>query len=188
MCLRGEGKLPLSRVWSWSYETLTGMISRVETRRRACATRSYQTALRQRQHSLHSSQSCSLHQRILEIGKDGGFWAIEFAEHQYWWRWQSIVRSAHGSFLTVAGAMLTIASGNNANSNQPATQPQSSGGLFGASQQQQPQQQPQPQQQQQQQPQSASLFGAQPSQPQSGSLFGGNSQQNQAPAQSGGLL
>ncbi|KAF1846757.1 uncharacterized protein K460DRAFT_356389 [Cucurbitaria berberidis CBS 394.84] len=73
--------------------------------------------------------------------------------------------------------------GNNASQGQQTTtQPQSSGGLFGSTQQPQ-------------QPQSGSLFGAQaqPTQPQSGGLFGGalgGNTQNQAQntTQSGGLL
>jgi hypothetical protein len=139
----------------------------------------------------NDNTACIPHQPLAvgdrKIGQepDGGLWAVKLVEHQYGrWRRQSVVRIASTS---QPRSMLTMASGNNANANQPATQPQSSGGLFGGSQ-------PQPQPQQ---PQSASLFGAHPPppQPQSGSLFGaalgGNSQpptQMQAPAQSGGLL
>jgi hypothetical protein len=67
----------------------------------------------------------------------------------------------------------------NANQNQAAAQPQSSGGLFGGTQQQQPQ------------PQSGSLFGAQPqaAQPQSGGLFGGAASKLATPsASTGGLF
>jgi hypothetical protein len=68
------------------------------------------------------------------------------------------------------GCVLTSHSGNNAPAGQPATQPQSSGGLFAPAQQ----------------PQSGSLFGAQPPSnslklatpgASSGGLFGGASQQ-----------
>jgi hypothetical protein len=64
------------------------------------------------------------------------------------------------SRLPVRAIVLTTGSGNTAAQNTTASQPQSSGGLFGGAQQ----------------PASASLFGgAQPqaSQPQSGGLFGG---------------
>lgn len=76
------------------------------------------------------------------FARNGGFRSVQLAEHQHrrrQRRW-SLVRIPQ---LSTAFLALTRCSGNNANQAQPTSQPQSSGGLFGGSQQPQSQQQPQ---------------------------------------------